>query len=176
MTANLHFRFLQLNPSFVLESPRAAHSAISLSLFPILTFIPSLPHLEDLIIAGLRVSTTNDDNTIFRPSASPPLTGTLSISRSYRMTNLFVWLLDLPNGIRFQKFKFLWRVETDAQFVTALIEACSETLEHVDLGPQVKGKLCFFLAFAMGFAPDLNTRPNQRVRTRFRSTSPRRRN
>ena len=77
------------------------------------------------------------------------------------MEPLFVWLLGLPNGIRFQKFKFVWRWERDIPFVAALVKACSNTIEHVDLNSGAKCTLNHPPVSAMRLSPDLITRPNQ---------------
>ena len=61
------------------------------------------------------------------------------------MESLVTRLLGLPNGIRFRKFKFVWDTAEDVQWVMALVEACSDTLEHVDLEPRVDGKSCLSL-------------------------------
>lgn len=126
-------------------------------------------------MSGLRIATKDDDNAVFQLLTSPPLTGTLAISRSHK-EHLVAWLLDLPNGLCFQKFEFLWRGETDGQWVTALVEACSDTLEHVDLCSQVtvRGKLHHPSASTIRLALDLNTRLNQKTHPPLRSTSPRR--
>ena len=83
----------------------------------------------------------HDDNTVFKPSASPPLTGTLEITWTTGVEGLVTRLLDLPSGIHFRKFKLLWNtdMETDLRWVMALVEACSDTLEHIDLESQVDG-------------------------------------
>ena len=81
-----------------------------------------------------------DDNIVFKPSTSPPLTGTLEVTPSPGMERLVTRLLGLPNGIHFRKFKFSWKLETDVRWMMALVEACSDTLEHIDLESQVYGK------------------------------------
>ena len=56
------------------------------------------------------------------------------------MEHFVAQFLSLPNGIHFRKFRLLWDAEKDVRWVMALVEACSDTLEHVDLEPQVDGK------------------------------------
>ena len=85
------------------------------------------------------VQVPSDDNSVFNPSTSPPLTGTLEVSEPRGMNRLVTQLLGLPSGIHFRKFKLLWNLETDLQWVTKLAEACSDTLEHIDLESQVDG-------------------------------------
>ena len=84
---------------------------------------------------------TRGDDTVFKPSASPPLSGTLEITWTEGVEGLVTQLLDLPSGIHFRKFKFLWNMdmETDVRWVMALVEACSNTLEHIDLESRVGG-------------------------------------
>lgn len=43
-------------------------------------------------------------------------------------------LLDLPNGVRFQKFLCTVRFEEEFRWITAFVEACSDTLEYIDIG------------------------------------------
>ena len=97
-----------------------------------------LPNLEDLTVTNLSV--TVDDSIVFKPSTSPPLTGTLKVTWSQEMEGLVTRLLGLPNGIHFRKFKFSWNLEIDVRWMMALVEACSDTLEHIDLESQVYGK------------------------------------
>ena len=85
--------------------------------------------------------TNKDDNTAFRPLASPPLTGTLTISLPRTVERLVTWLLELPNGIHFRKFRFRWGWTKDVERVMDLVHACSSTLEHVDFEHQVDGEL-----------------------------------
>ena len=119
--------------SFALESPGVVLAAPLLSSLGIPALICSLPHLEDLTMTSFTVAeVAEDDKTTFQPSTSPPLTGTLTISRSRRINHLVTRLLDLPNGVRFRKLQFQWDIEGDVQWVAALVGACSDTLEHVD--------------------------------------------
>ena len=138
-TLALFFFSLQL-PSFALEFPHEICAVFSLSQFYISTLVYYLPNLEDLTARNLGMS-VGDDAVVFQASTSPPFTGTLTISSSRRIDRLVTRLLSLPNGIHFRKFKFLWEVETDVQWVMDLVEACSDTLEHFDLEPRVKGRL-----------------------------------
>ena len=48
-------------------------------------------------------------------------------------------LLDPQNGIRFHKLEFSWYMERNLKWVTALVEACFDTLEYVSLQSSVSG-------------------------------------
>ena len=76
------------------------------------------------------------------------------------MDRLVTRLLDLPNGIHFLKFRFLWDVKSGVQWVMALVEACSDSLEHIDLETRVDGKPCHSLPPAARSVSDLDIRLN----------------
>jgi hypothetical protein len=136
VTTNLCFHCPQHLP---IEPPHAIYTVVSLSHPYIPRLICSLPSLEDLTVADL-VGTNFDDDTPFQPATSPPLTGTLTVVWSVRLEHLVTRLLSLPNGIHFRKFKFLWEAEPDVRWVMALVDACSDTLEHIDLEARVDGE------------------------------------
>ena len=96
--------------------------------------ICSLPLLEDLDIAvsAINKDDDDDDSPVFQPLASPPLTGTLSLSLAEVMEHVTCGLLNLPNGVHFRKFLFTWRLEEDFQWITALVEGCSNTLKYIE--------------------------------------------
>ena len=123
-------------PSFALKSPCVVCGPLS----SLRLFICSLPHLEDLTVSRVRIA-KEDDNTTFQPLTSPPLTGTLTISRPRRVERLVTWLLELPNEIHFRKFRFLWDRAQEVQWVMNFVHACSSTLEHADFEHQVDGEL-----------------------------------
>ena len=123
-------------------------------------FIFYLPNLEDLAITNFGMSLDED---FFFQSSTSPLTGTLTVTWPLRMECLVTKLLALPNGIHFRKFKFSWDMESNVRWVMDLVEACSDTLEHVDIEPSVDRKLHNPSVFAVR----LTTRLNQRIRTRF---------
>ena len=94
--------------------------------------ICSLPLLEDLDIAVTAINKGDDDCPVFQPLSSPPLTGTLSLSLAEGMEHVTCGLLNLPNGVHFRKFLFTWRLEEDFQWITALVEGCSNTLKYIE--------------------------------------------
>jgi hypothetical protein len=74
-----------------------------------------------------------DDSPVFRPPASPPLTGTLSLDLVEGIEHFTRGLLTLSNGIRFRDFVCTMRYEEDYRWVVALVERCSNTLEYVEI-------------------------------------------
>lgn len=115
-------------------------------------------------MGGISVADSDRDDSAFQPWTSPPLNGILTICQPhnglmiYRPhgTKHFIRLLsDLPNGIRFREFKFMWDLEEDLLGTTTLVEACSNTLEHVDIESWVYGELHPFSRWC-GTAPNLN--------------------
>ena len=88
------------------------------------------------------MATNNDDNiSTFRPSALPPLTGTLTLSLSGGMEFTARRLLDLQICRRFRRLCCRWWYEKEAQWIAALVKACSDTLEHVGIEDSTDGKL-----------------------------------
>ena len=106
----------------------------------VLTLICFLPHLEDLKLIDLWVAHRNGDNTGFQPPTSPPLTGTLTVDRPRGVEHLLPGLLELPNCIRFRKVECLLDSVVDIRWTVALVEACSNTLERVEIRSHVFGK------------------------------------
>jgi len=124
------------NFSPVLKSLRVFTSSIPRS--RIFDLVSSLPLLEDLAmidhthIDGLGGSDWYCGS--FRPSAtSPILTGTLELNLKRKMERTARLLLSLPNGLHFRKLRCRWEIEENALWTKALVEACSDTLECVDL-------------------------------------------
>ena len=93
--------------------------------------------LEDLTLtAGIRVLTMgpapNEPQTVLHPSNSPPCTGSLLLSK-IAMEYIAYRLLSLPGGIHFRKLTLSWLDEEQFSLATALVEACSHTLEYLDI-------------------------------------------
>ena len=128
------FTFIRL----FLKSLRADPGSFRLQVF---TLIRSLPLLEDVHLRG-QGAENNDDSPIFRPSALPLLIGTLTISLARGTLELAArQLLDLPNGIRFREFWCTVHTKEDVRWMATLVEACSGTLEHIDIKDLTWGKL-----------------------------------
>jgi hypothetical protein len=98
--------------------------------------ICSLPLLEDVKIGCFGISDDDGDRTIFQPPTSPPLTGTLNLYLHEGVEHAARRLLELPGGVRFRSFDFRWYSEEDLQWMMALVEACSGTLEHIEIEHQ----------------------------------------
>jgi hypothetical protein len=131
-TRNLHFQVPPHDFSPILKSLYIVHVALSSS--NTRKLVCSLPLLEDLEIMCLRLTNDGDDIIIHQPLTSPPLTGTLDLCVREGMERTTRWLLDLPNGVRFRNFKCKWFLEEDFRWMTALVEACSDTLEYIEIG------------------------------------------
>ncbi|KAF9786139.1 hypothetical protein BJ322DRAFT_1210669 [Thelephora terrestris] len=95
--------------------------------------ICSLPLLEDVELEADGIEKDGDDGPVFQPRASPPLTGTLLLNVSGGMEHVARGLLALSNGIHFRKFFCTWHLEEDHQWVAALVERCSHTLEYFEI-------------------------------------------
>ena len=98
---------------------------------------------------------------IFRPSISPPLTGTLAISsvNADEIEGTIRQIINLP--IRFRRLEYEWWREKDLPWIRALIEACSDTLESILVDDETEGKPWFFRSCHAELAPT-QTRPRAR--------------
>jgi hypothetical protein len=122
----------------------------SISLSKVINLICSLPLLEDLNLKIGEVDITDGDSTALRPSTSPPLTGTLTLSLQTGLDRITRRLLDLPNGLHFRALLCkLLPYGGELQWATALVEGCSDALEYVRVGCFAPGELSFF-GFAIG--------------------------
>jgi hypothetical protein len=106
------------------------------SVSSILSLVCSLPILKDLDV-DCRLTWGDDDSATFQPSASPPLTGTLKLCLTRGMGSFIDRLLELPNGVHFQKIEcsrelggHSWYT---ADVMADVVKGCSNTLECVDL-------------------------------------------
>lgn len=102
------------------------------SLSPVLEIICSLPLLKDLHITSPKI-VDSGHSVVFQPSTSPPLTGAFYIHMSRGVGHTMRALLDLPNGVHFQKITFTACLEEDFRWMAALVEACSGSLQYIDL-------------------------------------------
>ena len=132
--------FVRLAFSYRLESACIVRTDLSTS--KLLILICSLPVLEDLRLAcpGTVIDSDNDATT-FRPSTLPPLTGTLALSIGRGMECTARRLLDLHICVRFRRLCCTWWCEEEAQWIVALVKACSDTLEYVGIEDSTPGKL-----------------------------------
>ena len=99
----------------------------------VFNLICSLPLLEDLCVKDYGGDNNDRDGTVFQPSTSPVLTGTLEFDLPERMERVTRRLLGLPNGLRFRKLVWTWFHEEDIPRTVALVVGCYDTLEYVDI-------------------------------------------
>jgi hypothetical protein len=84
-------------------------------------------------IHGIIGNLKHEDEPVLQTPASLPLTGTLSLNLDKGIGDVTCELLGLPNGIHFRRFSCVWRFDQDYQWVMALVERCSDTLEYVEI-------------------------------------------
>ena len=129
--------------------------------------ICSLPLLEGLDIMGCDID--YDHRTPpFRPQTSPPLTGTLSLDLPQGLQRTMNALLGMPNGVHFRKFVCTRHLWVHLEFMMTLVEACSHTLEYIDIKFHAH---CMFLLLR-GMNSGLNVCQHCRVNGRIPSTCP----
>ena len=110
-----------------------------LPLAAVFDLIYSLSLLENLIIISSSMDARDMDEAVPRPSKSPPLTGTLCVHRS--LEYIVRRLLDLPDGLHFHELTCSGCLTADLEWVTTLVERCSDTLELVNIDCLMHGKL-----------------------------------
>lgn len=130
--------FAPFPKSFFASTPYLLHSQI----FDLVRF---LLVLEDLTLICKDLS-DSDGSSIpsTMTSTSPPFTGTLSVSADYGLARILRLVLDLPGGVRFRTLELLPCGEPELPLVTELVSACSDTLEHLDIGSEIYGTLTYF--------------------------------
>ena len=135
--------------------------------------ISSLPLLEDLTLIGHDMSAMDGRLSVVT-STSPVFTGTLELFLYQGMINTARRLLNLPNGLHFRTLNLSWHDEEDLHWIVALVVACSDTLEYIDITCELDGAL-HFVHWSVGpvIHSSLHLQMNPR---RIRSTSPKRQN
>ena len=116
-------------------SPSLKSLRVTFRLLPceqIFNLIHSFPLLEDLALIGHNVSPA-DGSELDIPPTSPAFTGTLVLDLHEGMANIAPQLLDLPNGLHFQKLNLSWGNEEGLRLVEQLVVACSDTLEYLEI-------------------------------------------
>lgn len=108
----------------------------------IIDLVTSFPLLEDLSLLGYDRG-PHEPRAVRPPSNSPPLTGTLELRLIWGVSPLADQLLDLSNGLRFRKLKVRSYHTGDPPFVGKLVQACSGTLEHLDIQRRKQGAFVF---------------------------------
>jgi len=120
------------NFSPVLKSLQLPTSDVSRS--QILNFICSLPLLEDLAVINYPQVGSSYHWDGSQPSATPVFTGTLQVNLQGGMERITRLLLNMQNGFRFRKLVLRgWGTEEHVLWTGPLVEACSDTLECVDI-------------------------------------------
>ena len=141
----------------------------------VLSLICSLPLLEDLVIRfSGALGWEGGNETVLHPLTPPPLTGTLETYRFQGVEHFIPRLLDQLKGVHFRKLECWWDSEEDIQRAVTCVDACSNTLEYVDVCSLVHGT--FTSAFVVCLAHNSDLRLNQGARLRLLSTSRKRRN
>ena len=133
---------INFTPFHVLSSVQSLRVAFGRSRPPetVVEFICSFHSLKDLGI-------TNDgrgvNEAIFQPSASPPFTGTLTLSGG--LEPIEGVLSALPGRLRFREI--VWNLPSKDELgrLTALVEMYSDTLECISIGLAQFGRLCPFV-------------------------------
>ena len=90
----------------------------------------ALPLLKDLSVVGYGIQ---DADAIFQSSTSPPLTGTLALHLIRGMGPVTCRLLEPPNSVHFRKLECTLNVQDDLLCIADIAEACSDTLECIDI-------------------------------------------
>jgi hypothetical protein len=106
----------------------------------VFNLILSFPFLEDLTVYGTyeELASAHDDgsdrlSTAVQPSSPPLFTGSLEFRVGVGMEHFTHWLLSLPGGIHFRKLTLTCFLEEHLSPVMELMEACSYTLESLDI-------------------------------------------
>ena len=119
---------------------KSLHIALPALVLPqLFHLIHSFPLLEDLTLRG---DTAHDYATRTAISLPPSLTGTLDIFVYHGIASSAHRLLNLSNGLRFQKLKLGRWEERELHLVTGLVEACSDTLGCLDITVDLEGAAC----------------------------------
>lgn len=106
----------------------------------VIDLIYHLPLLEDLALFGYDRG-HDGSQTVGSPSTSPVLTGTLNLRLVGGVARTVHQLLNLPNGLHLRKLELLSFGVGALPFVWKLVEACSETLEYLDVQYEPEGAI-----------------------------------
>ena len=107
----------------------------------VFSLIHSLPLLENLTLIGHDHTSAINDDELDAPPTSPALTGTLVLLLYQGMANNARRLLNLPNGLHFRKLNLSWRGDEELRLVERLVEACSDTLEYLEIAYGLDGEI-----------------------------------
>ena len=118
---------------------RVAHFTAHSALTPhsqFLCFIYCLPLLEDITLSG---SYDEDYGLVTISSSPPPLTGTLRLNLPFGISRMVRRLLDIPYVLRFRGLGLLSYGAGDLISAGKMVEACSDTLEYLDVEHRDRG-------------------------------------
>ena len=122
-------------------------TSFALPLSQVFNLIHSFPSLEDLSLIGEEVEINynhpDDPHTAVPSSPSPPFTGILDLCLFRGIAGTARRLLNLPNGLHFQKLRLRWYKRGDLRYVVELVMACSRTLEFLELTYVPEGAASF---------------------------------
>ena len=125
------------------QSFRIVYMPDSVEQHHLCSLICSLPLLEDLCVGRSSAGNVGGSHgireTVLHPSTPPMLTGTLKIDRFQGIEHFIPRLLDLSKGIRFRRLECWWDSKEDIQRTMTCIDACSDTLEYVDVCSLIRG-------------------------------------
>ena len=151
-----------------LETHLAPFHQFSLTLrsldLDIFSFLPSrvidlvchFPLLEDFALLG-RSNRYHEPLAVISSGTSPVLTGTLRLSLLRGNARVVHRLLDLPNGLHFRDLKVASYSLEDIVSVGRLVEACSDTLEYLDVFHLSEGAIFpFFSSGVLGINLNFN--------------------
>jgi hypothetical protein len=136
----------------------------------ILSFLPSqvvdlicyFPLLEDFTLLG-RDNDDDEPRTVGSSGTSPALTGTLELHLIWGTARIVDRLLGLPNGLRFRNLKLTSYSKEDTLSVGKLVDACSDTLEYLEVWYQPRGANLSFsfgrLVIDLNFNLQVNLQP-----------------
>ena len=99
----------------------------------VVNLICSLPFLEDLTLIGGADDDSDGPDTVVPSSSSPPFTGTLVLYMVQGVASMARRLLNLPNGLNFQKLQSQCYRTGDLPYIVDLVTACSGTLKFLDI-------------------------------------------
>ena len=98
------------------------------------------------MLGDREISHNDDDSNTIQPPTSPPLTGSLGLRFTQGMKSATRRLLELPNGIHFRKIECTLNIPDDPQCIMDMVEACSDTLECIDIECENSGKFHPFIS------------------------------
>lgn len=136
--------WIHLSPFHKFSHTLKSLNVAILSFLPsqVINFICNFPLLENFSLLG-RDDDLDEPRTVSSSRTSPVLTGTLELHLIWGTARVTNRLLDLQNGLRFRNLKFTSYSIEDILSMEKLVDACSDTLEHLDVWHQPRGATFF---------------------------------